>query len=65
MNLKTATLLAIVGQVLALVYWQCYSFLHLYNVLSPGIQSAINLLVAIVGQGSLILFLIILYSKQK
>jgi len=65
MELKTATLLAIVGQVLALVYWQCYSFFHLYNVLSPGIQPALNLLVAIVGQGSLILFLIILYSKQK
>ena len=65
MNLKTATLVAIIGQILALIYWQCYSFFHLYRVFSEGVQPVLNLVVAVIGQGSLVLFLIALYSKQK
>lgn len=65
MDLKTATLIAIIGQVLTLIYWQCFNLFHLYTVLGPGVLPVLNLLAAVVGQGGLILFLITLYSKQK
>lgn len=65
MNLKTTTLIAIIGQAIVLVYWQSYSIFHLYRVLSDGAQMVLTLLVALIGQGSLILFFIALHSKQK
>ena len=65
MHLKTVTLIAIIGQILELVYWQSFRFFHFPIVFGEPVLSALNLLVAIIGQGSLILFLITLYSKQK
>jgi hypothetical protein len=65
MNIKSATLIAIIGQVLAFLYWQCSTTFEFYTLFGSSIYRALGLLMALVGQGSLILFLIVLYSKQK
>ena len=65
MKLKTATLLAMIGQIVAFVYWRCYSIFHLYKHLGDGLQLALNLTIAVIADGSIILFFIVLYSKQK
>jgi hypothetical protein len=65
MKLKTATLIALIGQIVTFVYWGCYSIFHLYRHLGHGGDLALNLTAKIIGEGSIILFFIVLYSKQK
>ncbi len=65
MNLKSITFLAVIGQIIELVYWQSTSLFHLYRVFGEGFLQLFGLLVAVVGHGSLILFLFTLYSRQK
>jgi hypothetical protein len=65
MNLKTATRLAIIGQIITLIHWQCDSTFGYYWNLEGDLQIWIKLLATVMGQGSLIYFLAVLYSKQK
>ena len=65
MKLKTATLIVMICQIVSLIYWQCFSIAHLYKYFGEGLQMGLNLVVALIGQGSFILFFIVLYSKQS
>lgn len=59
MSLKNATLIAIIGQILNLLWVLCLN-LNLFHW-----NRTIGLIFSLIGMGSLILFFIILYSKQK
>ncbi len=59
MSLKNATLIAIIGQVLSLLWVLCLN-LNLF----PW-NRIMGLIFNLIGIGSLILFLSILYTKQK
>jgi len=64
MNLKTATLITIIGQSISTAYWLSYSIFKLYEKLGDA-QLTINSLATLLGQGSLIYFFVVLHSKQK
>lgn len=59
MNLKSATLIAIIGIAIQIVLY------ILLNMRILDWSSNYNLFALFIGQGSLLLFLVILYSKQK
>ena len=75
MSIKTATLLAIIGNGIHLIYWQLSSFLKWNQAIVDKYRdnteamemmfSIINLGAGLCSSGTLILFLITLYSKQK
>jgi hypothetical protein len=75
MSIKTATLLAIIGNGIHLIYWQLSSFLKWNQAIVDKYRdnteamemmfSTINLGAGLCSSGTLILFLITLYSKQK
>ncbi|MEI6070772.1 MAG: hypothetical protein WCS31_03185 [Verrucomicrobiae bacterium] len=77
MTLKTATLLAIIGLVTGYIFWQLMSFNMLPFLAFPehadsqaiaqiGIRRGVaGLIVSLLQQGTMLLFLIMLYLKQK
>jgi len=66
MKLKTATLIAIVGLSVEFIFAQCWRFFRLYEMfpMGPMRLNIMFLCVGALGTGSLVLFLITLYSKQ-
>ena len=74
MTLKTAALIAIIGQSTSFLFWQCFAFLNLPQLimdLCGGYGNAriwfnaFGLVTGLISTGTLILFLITLYTKQK
>lgn len=66
MKLKTATLIAIVGLSTEFIFAQCWRFFRLYEMfpMGPMRLNVLFLIVGALGTGSLVLFLVTLYSKQ-
>lgn len=69
MNLKTTTLIAIIGQIIMFLYYQIFNYRYFHTKLSEAFGETaahwINIIPSAVGTGSLLLFLITLYSKQQ
>ena len=65
MNLKTATLITIIGNSIVFFYWQCISFNQNIHQDHGWFPALIGLVSGLLSTGTLILFLITLYTKQK
>ena len=59
MNIKTATLVALIGNSTATLYWLARN-LSIFDY-----SSGVSILMNILGGGSLVLFLFILYKNQN
>lgn len=63
MNLKTATLIALIGVLFQTALWLC-SIFDLFNFSSPVAFKVYSIVNILLSNGTLALFLAVLYSKQ-